>query len=184
MVLMGSNDDVLVEGDKAPDFRLKATDCKVYSLEELKGEKMTLIVFMCNHCPYVIPRLADLNKIAIAFKDKGVGVIGINPNDSTDYPEDSFENMQKLVDEGKVKFTYLHDESQVVAKSYGAVCTPDPFLFDKNLNLIFHSRLTDAKGDEPVTNEEMYNVISEYLESGEIYVAQNPSYGCSIKWKY
>jgi peroxiredoxin len=184
MVLMGSNDGVLNNGDNAPNFKLKSTDGNFYSLEEVKGEKLTLVVFICNHCPYVIPRLGALNKIAQDFESKGVKVIGINPNESVNYPEDSFDNMKKMVDNGKIKFKYLHDESQDVAKSYGAVCTPDPFLFDENLNLIFHSRITDAKGDEQDKVEEMYDAISNYLDTRKISIVGNPSFGCSIKWKY
>lgn len=153
---MQSKYDVLKKGSLAPDFTLLGTDDKKHSLNSLKGEKFTLIVFMCNHCPYVIPRLDELNKL-----NEKINVIGINPNDPEKYPDDSFENMKKL----PVEFPYLIDETQEIAKKYGAVCTPDLFLFDKNLKLIYHGRIED---------------IEKALTSS---IEEIPSQGCSIKWK-
>ncbi len=183
MVLLKSEDE-LKRGDTAPEFELKSTDNKEYSLEQLRGDKATLIVFMCNHCPYVVPKLTELNRIYNDFKDKGISVIGINPNDSDNYPEDSFERMQGFVKEGRIQFPYLRDKSQEVAKRYGAVCTPDPFLFDESLKLIFHSRIDDIHKQEQVNKHELYEAIKQYLEKGEIEIGENPSMGCSIKWKY
>ena len=148
--------DILKKGSLAPDFNLLGTDDKKHTLNSLKGEKFTLIVFMCNHCPYVIPRLDELNKL-----NEKINVIGINPNDPIKYPDDSFENMKKL----PIKFPYLIDETQEIAKKYGAVCTPDPFLFDENLKLIYHGRIED---------------IEKALTSS---IEEIPSQGCSIKWK-
>ena len=153
---MQSKYDILKKGSLAPDFNLLGTDDKKHTLNSLKGEKFTLIVFMCNHCPYVIPRLDELNKL-----NEKINVIGINPNDPVKYPDDSFENMKKL----PVKFPYLIDETQEIAKKYGAVCTPDPFLFDENLKLIYHGRIED---------------IEKALTS---FIEEIPSQGCSIKWK-
>lgn len=153
---MQSKYDILKKGSLAPDFNLLGTDDKKHTLNSLKGEKFTLIVFMCNHCPYVIPRLDELNKL-----NEKINVIGINPNDPVKYPDDSFENMKKL----PVKFPYLIDETQEIAKKYGAVCTPDPFLFDENLKLIYHGRIDD---------------IEKALTSS---IEEIPSQGCSIKWK-
>ena len=183
MVLTGSDYDKIRHGDTAPGFELKATDEKKYSLKDVKGDKATLIVFMCNHCPYVKPKLKELNRIAEDYKDKGVTVIGINPNESDNYPEDSFENMQEIVKEGKVKFLYLHDETQEIAKAYGAVCTPDPYLFDKDLKLIFHSRIDNTHGPIPAFKHEMHDAINEFLQTGKITHEEKPSMGCSIKWK-
>jgi peroxiredoxin len=156
MVLMQSNYSVLKKNDFAIDFSLKGTDDKIHSLNEIKGSNFTLIVFMCNHCPYVIPKLDELNKL-----NEKITVIGINPNDSEKYPADSFENMKKL----PVNFIYLRDKTQEIAKAYGAVCTPDPFLFDKDLKLIYHGRIDD---------------IEKALSSD---IKEVPSQGCSIKWK-
>ena len=180
MALIGSEFDKLNNGDLAPDFELIGIDDKKHKLNELKGSKATLIVFICNHCPYVIPKIAELNRIANNFKNKGLSVIGINSNNNPDYPEDSFENMKKL----NVNFPYLFDETQNIAKEYGAVCTPDPFLFDETLKLIFHSRIDDSHGDKQAEKHEMYDAIKEFLESKKITQEQNPSMGCSIKWNY
>ena len=143
----------------------------------------TLIVFICNHCPYVVPKIDELKRIAEGFREEGLVVIGINSNESEDYPEDSFEKMQEYFDKWGFDFFYLHDESQEVAKEYGAVCTPDPFLFDADLKLVFHSRIDDTHADEPVNVHELYDAISEFLEKGSISLEEQPSMGCSIKWK-
>ena len=180
MTLTGSDLDKLKHGDKAPGFELEATDDKEYKLENLKGKKATLVVFMCNHCPYVRPKLAELNRIASDLRDKGLSVIGINPNNNPEYPEDSFENMKNL----NVKFPYLFDEMQDTARDYGAVCTPDPFLFDEDLKLVFHSRIDDTHGSQPARKHELYEAIKEFLDSGKITMKENPSMGCSIKWTY
>lgn len=173
----------LKKGKVAPDFYLPGTDDEFYNFQELKGERAYLIVFMCNHCPYVLAKLSELNRIAKDFKEHGIVVIGINSNDNKEYPDDSFENMKKLADSGKVNFLYLRDETQEVAKAYGAVCTPDPFLLDKDFKLVFHSRIDNPPGTEKVKQHEMYESIAEFLEKGKISIKESPSMGCSIKWK-
>ncbi|MFH1589135.1 MAG: thioredoxin family protein [archaeon] len=184
MVLMGSDYDVIKLGDEAMDFSLPATDGKTYSLQDFKDAKAILIVFMCNHCPYVIPKIDELKRITNDYRNKGLVVIGINPNDDTDYPEDSFENMRKMVEKENINFIYLRDEDQRVAKIYGAVCTPDPFLFDADFKLVFHSRIDDKHGSEPVNNHELHGAIGELFARGEISSEEKPSMGCSIKWKF
>lgn len=173
----------LKKGDKAPDFNLKATNERFYSLEKLRrqNKKAYLIVFMCNHCPYVKEKLGELNRIAKDYKD--VLVVGINSNEDINHPEDSFENMQKFVQQGKVKFLYLREETQDVAKAYSATCTPDPFLFDSDFRLIFHSRIDDPPGTRSAKRHELHEAIGEFLEKGEISIKESPSIGCSIKWK-
>ncbi len=174
----------LKKRDKAPDFSLKATDEKVYTLEEItKDSKLSLLVFICNHCPMVKTKLPELNRIAADYQSKGVTVIGISSNDDTEYPEDSFEKMKEYSREGRVNFLYLHDPTQHVARAYGAVCTPDPFLFDSNLKLLFHSRIVDPAGKGPIIKPELYEAIGEYLEKKTISIPESPSMGCSIKWK-
>lgn len=180
MVLMKSNDDKLKHGDKAPDFKLKGIDEREHKLMQFSDKKALLIVFMCNHCPYVKPKVQDLIKIQEDYKD--VQVVAINSNDAENYPEDSFENMKKFADEYGINFPYLYDESQEVAKAYGAVCTPDPFLFDKDLKLVFHSRINEG-GTQEGSNQELYKVIGEFLQTEAITHKENPSTGCSIKWK-
>ncbi|HLC70382.1 MAG TPA: thioredoxin family protein [Candidatus Nanoarchaeia archaeon] len=182
MVLLASEYQILKSGETAPAFKLPATDGKTNPLQEIKGSNITLIIFMCNHCPYVLPKIKEIKKIAVDFKNKGLVVIGINPNESLNYPEDSFAKMKEYFEKWKIPFFYLRDETQEVAKAYGAVCTPDPFLFDSNLKLIYHGRITDFHGKEG-GNPELYEVIEEFLRSGKITRAEKPSMGCSIKWK-
>tara|TARA_Y100000310_G_scaffold317241_1_gene369898 strand:- start:10801 stop:11388 length:588 start_codon:yes stop_codon:yes gene_type:complete len=178
------SDYTLKKGDEAPDFSLLSTSRKQATLNELKGEKATLIVFMCNHCPYVLAKLPELNRIYQDFKDKGLQIIGINSNDPTTYPEDNFENMRSLVNSGEINFPYLQDESQEVARSYNAACTPDPFLFDENLKLIFHSRIDDPPNLNQAKAHELHEAINEFLLSGKITkYNESPSMGCNIKWK-
>src|SRR3989344_2079427 len=174
----------LKKGKKAPDFYLPGTDDEFYRLTEMKGERAYLIVFMCNHCPYVKAKLSELNRIHDEYYDNGLVVIGINSNDDKEYPEDSFDEMKSAVEKEKVKFLYLRDEDQEVAKSYGASCTPDPFLFDKDFNLIFHSRIDDAPSpNKKPTKHELFDAIGEFLNKGRISIKESPSMGCSIKWK-
>ena len=183
MALLGSEYKILQNGDQAPGFSLPATDDNTYSLQDIKGDKATLIIFMCNHCPYVIPKIPEIKRIATSFKPEGLTIIGINSNESENYPEDSYQKMQEYFAEWGIDFYYLHDETQEVAKEYGAVCTPDPFLFNSELKLIFHSRIDDTHGDEPAKTHELYNTIKEFLETKKINQEQQPSMGCSIKWK-
>ncbi len=182
MVLLGSDYKKMKHGDEAPDFSLIGTDGAFHSLQDIKGEKATLIIFMCNHCPYVIPKMEEIKRIVDDFKQKGLSVIGINSNESENYPEDSYEKMQEYFDEWEIDFYYLHDESQEIAEEYGAVCTPDPFLFDSELKLIFHSRIDDTHGEKKGKHE-LYSAIEGFLSSGSISLSENPSMGCSIKWK-
>jgi len=184
MVLMGFDYNALKIGDSAPGFSLPATDGKTYSLEDFKRAKALLVIFICNHCPYVKPKIAEMKRITADYKDKGLVVVGINPNDDKNYPEDSFENMKRMVEERNINFIYLRDESQEVAKAYGAVCTPDPFLFDENFKLVFHSRIDDTHGDKPANRHELYEAIGEFLEKEDITLEEQPSMGCSIKWLY
>jgi len=181
MVLKESSNK-LKKGDKAPDFNLVGVDDEFYSLSDLKGERAYLIVFMCNHCPYVLAKLDELNRIAEDFKSHGLVVIGINSNEDENYPEDSFENMKKLAGSGKVKFIYLRDETQDIAKAYGAVCTPDPFLFDSKFKLIHHGRIDNQPGPKEGNVKELYEAIKEFLDKGKITQEEKPSMGCSIKW--
>ncbi len=182
MALLASEYKILKHGDNAPGFTLPAVDGKKYSLLDLKGAKAILIIFMCNHCPYVVPKIKEIKRIAAEYKDQSLIVIGINSNEDENYPEDSFENMKKYAQEWKLNFVYLRDESQKVAKAYGAVCTPDPFLFDTDLKLVYHGRITSLHGKEGGTPE-LHEVIGEFLHTRKIAREEKPSRGCSIKWK-
>jgi len=182
-VLMQSR-SFLQKGDRAPDFSLPGVDGKTYSLDDFKGAKALLVVFMCNHCPYVKAKVSRLNEIYGKYRDKGLALVGINSNDTENYPEDSFENMKEFARENSIEFPYLFDESQETAKAYGAVCTPDPFLFDSGLRLACHGRLDNAMnpGDKP-TEFDMDEAIERVLNGQEVPEPWRPSQGCSIKWR-
>lgn len=183
MVLLASEYKILKQGETAPAFKLPATDDNTYSLKQIIGSKSTLIIFMCNHCPYVLPKIKEIKRIASNFRDKGLAVIGINPNESLNYPEDSFAKMKEYFEKWKIPFYYLRDETQDIARAYGAVCTPDPFLFDSHLKLVYHGRIDDTHGKEAAAMHELYEVIGEFLTTEKIIRAEKPSMGCSIKWK-
>ena len=188
MVQTESNSEELSVGDPAPDFELQGTDGATYSLESLGGYQALLIVFTCNHCPYAQAKFETLNDIAEAYDE--VAVVGINPNDAEEYPEDSYGQMCELVDEGTVRYdAYLRDENQEVAAAYGATCTPDPFLFRNEggrFQLAYHGRLDDATNpdDEPTGEPgfEMREVIDAVIAGERVDRESRPSRGCSIKW--
>ncbi|HSB57046.1 MAG TPA: thioredoxin family protein [Nitrosopumilaceae archaeon] len=182
MVLLKS-EVVLKTGDRAPEFDLFGIDDKKHGLSEFKDYTGLLVVFMCNHCPYVQAKTKALVELYDKFKDK-IAIIGINSNDPTIYPDDSFENMKKFAKEKGIRFTYLVDETQQVAKRYGAVCTPDPFLFDQNRKLIFHGRIDNAMSPEDIATEKTMIInIEKFLQGKKLGKDFDPSMGCSIKWK-
>lgn len=172
-------------GWKAPAFTLPGVDGKTYSLEELKGPKGTLVVFICNHCPYVKAVIDRLVRDATALKALGVNTVAICSNDATTHPDDSFDKMKEFAREHGFTFPYLHDEAQDVARAYDAACTPDFFGFDKDLALQYRGRL-DESGREPAgpnVRRELYEAMKQIAETGEGPREQTPSIGCSIKWK-
>ncbi|SDY28296.1 thioredoxin family protein [Halobellus clavatus] len=184
MVLVES-DSELSRGDEAPAFELPGADGKTYSLSEFADYDALLVVFTCNHCPYAEAKVEELNHLAHAYGD--LAVVGINPNDAEEYPDDSLERMEERVENGDVQYTaYLRDESQAVAREYGAVCTPDPFLFERDgdaFRLAFHSRIDDAMNpDAEPERYEMRDAVEALLAGEEIPVESTPSQGCSIKW--
>jgi len=176
-------------GEKAPAFELPGTDGETHRLAEFADDEAVLVVFTCNHCPYAKAKFGALNDIAADYDD--VSVIGINPNDPGEYESDSFERMRELVADGTIGYdAYLFDESQEVAKAYGAVCTPDPFLFGNEggaFTLSYHGRLDDALNpdDEPSDEPgfEMREAIEAVLSGEEVDRAFSPSRGCTIKWR-
>ena len=171
----------LNEGEGAPGFSLSGIDGNTHSLDNIRGSEGTLIIFMCNHCPYVHAKIDDLVALHKKFGDK-VAVVGINSNDP-EYPGEGMENMKKFAQERGIEFLYLLDEDQKVARAYGATCTPDPFLFDKDLKLIFHGKINDAmEPDDTATEQTMENVIERYLRNEKIEKWFDPSIGCSIKF--
>jgi peroxiredoxin len=181
MVKTPSSSQVLKKGSKAPDFALKGVDSKVHSLKEFKS-KATLVVFICNHCPYVRARIGDIVSLQGKFKPSELQVIGINSNDPN-YQDEGFDNMVKFAKNYRLNFPYLIDESQDVARAYGAVCTPDPFLF-RDATLAFHGKINDALDPEATPRVPvMENNVRKILKGEKIEKDFDPSIGCSIKWK-
>ena len=182
MVLLESKIS-LKTGDSAPGFLLMGIDDKMHSLDSYAESKGLLIIFICNHCPYVKAKIDAIKQIHEKFKEN-IALVGINSNDSIEYPDDSFENMKKIANEKGIKFDYLVDEKQDVAKKYGAICTPDPFLFDQNRKLIFHGRIDNAMNPDAIATEKtMISNIQKFLNGDKIEKDFEPSIGCSIKWK-
>ena len=173
----------LKAGDQAPDFDLIGIDDKNHSLNSYKDFDGLLVIFICNHCPYVKAKVDAINEIHEKFKDR-VALVGINSNDPINYPDDSFENMKKVAREKGIKYDYLVDDSQDIAKKYGAICTPDPFLFDKERKLVFHGRIDNAMNpDDTATEKTMITNIEKLLTGEKIEKNFDPSIGCSIKWR-
>lgn len=166
---------------QAPDFNLPAADGKSYSLDEIKGPNGTLVMFICNHCPYVKSILDRIIRDGVALQKLGIGVVAINSNDASTYPDDSFENMKKL----QLPFPYLHDETQDIARAYDAVCTPDFFGFNADMGLQYRGRL-DASGrtaNQPDLKRDLFEALQQVANSGQGPRDQIASMGCSIKWK-
>lgn len=174
-------------GSAAPDFSLPATDGKTYGLASFRNHRALVVVFMCNHCPYVIATQGRINQIAKDYGSKGVAVVGVNSNDPGQKPADSFDAMKaRAHDEGFV-FPYLFDESQEVAKAYKAVCTPDFYVYENkgsHFVLAYRGMLDDSWKDETaVTKRPLRDALDAILESRAVSSDQKPSMGCSIKWK-
>ncbi|AIL65549.1 Peroxiredoxin (PRX)-like protein [Rickettsiales bacterium Ac37b] len=171
-------------GWKAVDFSLKATDNKYYNLSSVKGTKGLLIMFICNHCPYVKAVLDKIIRDVIELKQHGIGAIAIMSNDINSYPEDSFENMKKLAIAKTFPMPYVIDETQEIAKKYDAVCTPDFFGFNSKLELQYRGRIDDARLEQKSnSNRDLFNAMVEIAKTDHTKVKQFPSMGCSIKWK-
>ena len=168
---------------KMPQFKLKNIDGKFYSSSDFENSKALVVMFICNHCPYVKAIEDRLIQLGHDLKKLGVPLIAICSNDAKDYPEDSFENMQKRAYEKKYSFLYLHDEDQSVAKAFGAVCTPDYFVMNSEKTFQYRGRLDDSwKEPQNVTQRELYNAVLKILETQKGPDQQTPSMGCSIKW--
>jgi len=171
-------------GATAPDFELAATDGRRYRRDAVAGPNGLLVMFICNHCPYVKAALDKIVRDAGALKDHGIGSVAICSNDPTDYPDDSFDNMKALAQRMRFPFPYLWDETQDIAKAYGAVCTPDFFGYSGKLKLQYRGRLDDAgRSAKPDAPRELFNAMVEVARTGRGPAVQTPSMGCSIKWK-
>jgi len=166
------------------DFNLPAVDEKTYSSSDFGDKKILVIIFMCNHCPYVHAIIDRLINIQAEYAEKEVQLIGINANDADNYPEDSFPAMQEWATEKGINFVYLHDEDQSIAKAYKAQCTPDIYVYNQDRHLVYHGRIDDNWQDESsVTKHELREALDAILEDRPITEKQLPTIGCSIKWK-
>ncbi len=184
MSLTPSN--MLPLGTRAPDFNLPDTvSGQMLTLEQLQSKQATLIMFICNHCPYVKHVNAELVRLATDYQSKGVSMVAISANDVEHYPQDAPDKMRETAEAEGYRFPYLYDESQSVAKLYQAACTPDFFLFDGDLKLVYRGRLDASTpgNDMPVTGEELRAALDDVLAGRAVDQNQSPSVGCNIKWK-
>jgi len=178
--------NMLALGTKAPEFELydTVTD-KTFDIEALKGPKGILIMFICNHCPFVKHVNSEIAKLGEEYQAKGFGIVAVSSNDVENYPDDSPELMKKAAQKEGYTFPYLYDEDQSVAKAYDAACTPDFFLFDENLELAYRGQLDDSRpgNEKPVTGKDLRNAMDAILAGEKVADDQKPSIGCNIKWK-
>lgn len=172
-------------GWPAPDFDLPGVDGRRYTLRDVAGPNGLLVMFICNHCPYVKAVIRRIVRDVNALKALGVGAIAIMANDPTDYPEDSFDNMRRVAAELGFPMPYVIDESQAVAKAYGAVCTPDFFGFNAGLALQYRGRLDESRKETAPegVRRDLYEAMKQVAETGRGPAEQIPSMGCSIKWR-
>jgi len=178
--------NMLPLGTKAPNFSLFDTvSGQTLSLEELKGEKGTVIMFICNHCPFVVHVNPEISKLGNTYQDMGIGLIAISSNDVENYPQDAPHLMTKVAEQEGYSFPYLYDGTQEVAKAYDAACTPDFYLFDGDLKLVYRGQLDDSRPGNglPLTGKDLRNAMDMLLKGQTITELQKPSIGCNIKWK-
>lgn len=178
--------NMLPLGTVAPHFRLKDTNSNNhYSYPEVKGEKGTLIMFICNHCPFVLHAMEEIIMVANDYNVQGIGIVAISSNDPLTYPQDGPEQMAEFAFEWSLDFPYLFDETQQVAKDYDAACTPDFYLFDAQDKLVYRGQLDDSRpgNNIPLSGSDLRNAIDGLLYNRTIQPNQKPSMGCGIKWK-
>jgi peroxiredoxin len=171
-------------GAPCPDFRLPAVDGKTYARDDFATKPVLVVMFICNHCPYVKAVEDRLIRLAREFEPKGVQLVGVCANDAKNYPDDAFDALAARWRERGYGFPYLHDEAQDVARAFGAVCTPDIFVFDEDRRLAYRGRIDDSWKDESrVTRRELAEAIEALVAGGKPSREQRPSMGCSIKWR-
>jgi peroxiredoxin len=184
--MVAVNSTMLPLGTLAPDFQLRdATSGKTFSPKDFKNASALLVVFMCNHCPYVKHIRSELARLAKDYQPRGLAMVGISSNDARNYPADSPEKMAEEAKAAGYTFPYLHDETQDAAKAYRAACTPDIYLFDKDQRLVYRGQLDDSRPGNgiPVTGKHLRVAIDAVLAGKSAPVTQKPSIGCNIKWK-
>ncbi len=172
-------------GSTAPDFSLQDPSGKMWCLNDFNDAKALLVIFMCNHCPYVIHLEQALAEFAKEYQAKGIAILGINANDVSQYADDAPEEMAKKINEVGYSFPYLFDESQSIAKAYSAACTPDFFLFDEARKLVYRGQFDGSRpgNNLPITGEDLRYAIDNLLSEQPVSTLQKPSIGCNIKWK-
>jgi peroxiredoxin len=177
--------EMLPLGTSAPDFSLPDTEGNIVSLADFEQAPALLVIFMCNHCPYVKHVLSAMVELIKEYRAKGAAVVGINSNDVASFPEDSPEMMVKVAEESGFTFPYLFDETQEVAKAYHATCTPDFFLFDREKTLVYRGQMDGSRpgNNIPVTGADLRTALDAALEGKHVPDEQKPSIGCNIKWK-
>lgn len=179
--------NMLALGTKAPDFALPnpSKENKIETLNALKGEKATLVMFICNHCPFVLNVIDTLAELYDDYKNQGIEFVAISANDANAYPADGAELMADFAEEHGINFSYLYDESQAVAKSYDAACTPDFYLFNNDLKLVYRGQMDDSRpgNQKEVTGEDLIIAFENILADQPQEELQKPSIGCNIKWK-
>lgn len=184
---MARTPSTMVElGTDAPDFRLEdVVSGQTKSLSDVKGKRGTLVMFICNHCPFVKHINEELVKLGNEFPSKGISLVAINSNDVENYPEDRPDLMKEIALTHGYRFPYLYDETQEVARAYDAACTPDFFLFDADLKLVYRGQLDDSRpgNDIPVTGRDLRTAMNALVNGKRISADQRPSLGCNIKWK-
>lgn len=171
-------------GTKAPNFKLPTTKGEV-SLSDLDDKKVLVVVFMCNHCPYVIHILDGFIDLVNEYKNGKVAFVGINSNDAESYSADSFEKMKELDERQNLPFIYAYDENQEIAKEYKAACTPDFYVFNEDRELVYRGQMDNSRpgNSKPVTGEDLRSAINAVLVGNPVFKNQKPSSGCNIKWK-
>ncbi|OJW51059.1 MAG: thioredoxin family protein [Alphaproteobacteria bacterium 41-28] len=177
---------MILLGTKAPIFSLRdVVSGKVLILSQMKGEKATVVMFICNHCPFVTHIIKELINVANQYTSKGISFLAINSNDMEQYPEDSPQNMIKFAEELKLPFPYFYDGPQDVARAYDAACTPDFFVFDETLSCVYRGQFDDSRPSNkiPVTGKDLKAALDSILSGKPVSKDQKPSIGCNIKWK-
>ncbi|HWO56234.1 MAG TPA: thioredoxin family protein [bacterium] len=170
-------------GKTAPEFSLPGTDGKTYSYKDIAGEKGTLVIFTCNHCPYAVAYQKRIIDLTARYKPQGIGVVAISSNDAKAYPDDSFAKMKERADSMKYNFPYLYDESQAVALQYGPKVTPHIFLFDAKGTLVYRGRIDDSAKENEVKKRELTDALDALVAGRGIPTATTTAFGCSIKWR-
>lgn len=184
--MSNTSSNMLPLGTIAPEFYLKDTNSnESFSFSDIKGEKGTLVLFICNHCPFVHHAISEVIRIANDYRVQGIGVVAISSNDVINYPQDSPELMTEFAFENNFEFPYLYDETQEVAKAYDAACTPDFFLFDNQNKLVYCGQLDDSRPSNgiPLSGSDLRGAIDGVIYNRIINPIQKPSLGCNIKWK-